>query len=175
METRNKTNLEYAAFKTDLGWAVLLASRMGLMGFVLPQATREKALSLLNIQLDEATESDKQFQDLINRLQDYFRGKKAEFNDKLDLTAATSFQHRVWLAARTIPIGSVHSYGWIAQHIGQPEASRAVGQALGKNPLPVIIPCHRVLSATGNLGGFTGGLEVKIRLLKLEGFELIVS
>jgi len=74
----------------------------------------------------------------------------------------------VWQATRLIPYGETRSYLWVAVQIGKPGAARAVGQALGRNPLPVIVPCHRVIAADGGLGGFTGGLEMKRRLLELE-------
>ncbi len=175
MKTTNTTRLEYLALKTELGWAAVLASPAGLRELVLPQASRKKAVSLLNMHEGEAMESRGRFQDLAERLQKYFAGNQVEFNDELDLEAATVFQQKVWLTARSIPSGSVQSYGWIAQQIGQPGASRAVGQALGRNPLPLIIPCHRVITSSGRLGGFSGGLENKIRLLKLEGFVLSLT
>jgi methylated-DNA-[protein]-cysteine S-methyltransferase len=74
----------------------------------------------------------------------------------------------VWLATQKILHGETRSYGWIAGQLGKPEAARAVGQALGRNPLPIIVPCHRVVSGNGGLGGFTGGLDMKKYLLELE-------
>jgi methylated-DNA-[protein]-cysteine S-methyltransferase len=75
----------------------------------------------------------------------------------------------VWEKARLIPYGETRSYMWLARQIGKPQAARAVGQALGRNPLPVIVPCHRVIASDGSPGGFTGGLHRKKMLLKLEG------
>jgi len=80
----------------------------------------------------------------------------------------TTFQQAVWRAAMAIPYGETRSYSWIAKRIKNPKAGRAVGQALGVNPIPIIIPCHRVIDATGGLGGFSGGLGMKKRLLALE-------
>ena len=99
--------------------------------------------------------------------------KRVEFRMTCDLTAATPFQRQVWLKAREIPYGESRSYSWIASEIGNPRACRAVGQALGQNPLPIVIPCHRVLSAHGAVGGFSGGLDIKRRLLRLEGISVI--
>jgi methylated-DNA-[protein]-cysteine S-methyltransferase len=79
----------------------------------------------------------------------------------------------VWEITRLIPYGETRSYAWVAEQIGQPRAVRAVGQALGKNPLPIIIPCHRVITSNGKLGGFGGGLEMKKRLLSLEAATAI--
>jgi len=105
----------------------------------------------------------------MERLGAYFAGHRVDFTDKLDLSAATAFQREVWEAARLVPCGETRSYKWVAGQIKKPKAVRAVGQALGRNPLPVIIPCHRVLAGNGGLGGFTGGLEMKRFLLRLEG------
>ena len=87
----------------------------------------------------------------------------------LDLSAGTEFQRAVWEAMKTIPTGATQSYGQIAAMIGRPKAVRAVGQACGANPIPVLIPCHRVLAAHGRLGGFSGGLDWKLKLLAREG------
>ncbi len=112
--------------------------------------------------------SPESFEDLKRRLRVYFQGQKVDFADRLDLTEATSFQRKVWAATRLIPYGETRSYSWVANQIGKPGAVRAVGQALGRNPLPIIIPCHRVLGSDGGLCGFGGGLEMKRYLLKLE-------
>ena len=90
----------------------------------------------------------------------------------LDLTGATPFRRRVWAELRRIPRGGTQSYGEIAEALGKRRAARAVGGACGANPVPVLIPCHRVLAANGRLGGFSGGLEWKRRLLAIEGVLL---
>ncbi|MDE2029837.1 MAG: methylated-DNA--[protein]-cysteine S-methyltransferase [Alphaproteobacteria bacterium] len=81
----------------------------------------------------------------------------------------TAFQHKVWREMAKIPSGSVRSYGEIARRIGNPKAARAVGAACGANPVPYIVPCHRVVAANGGLGGFSGGLDIKKKLLRVEG------
>jgi len=113
----------------------------------------------------QAEVSPQRFQDLAERLRAYYAGHKVDFPDELDLSTATSFQREVWEATRLIPYGETRSYKWVA---AKPKAVRAVGQALGKNPLPVIIPCHRVLASNGGLGGFGGGLDTKRFLLQME-------
>ncbi|HLU69834.1 MAG TPA: methylated-DNA--[protein]-cysteine S-methyltransferase [Fibrobacteria bacterium] len=105
-------------------------------------------------------------------LEAYFQAGKPlprTLKSRLD---GTDFQKKVWAAIETIPWGKTRSYGEIAAQIGHPGASRAVGAACGANPLPLFIPCHRVLAANGKVGGFTGGLDVKRRLLQLEGVAL---
>jgi len=103
-----------------------------------------------------------------DKLQRYFLGEAVTFDEPLDLDRATPFQRRVWLAVREIPYGEVRSYGQIARRIGHPQAVRAVGRALASNPLPIVVPCHRVIGSDGSLVGFRGGLEMKRRLLEIE-------
>ena len=112
-------------------------------------------------------ESTQPFQAVIEQLLDYFSGHRQRF--ELAFKAeGTPFQKSVWRALLEIPYGQTTSYGAIAQKIGKPQASRAVGAANGQNPIPIIIPCHRVIGKSGDLTGFGGGLEVKEKLLQLE-------
>jgi methylated-DNA-[protein]-cysteine S-methyltransferase len=105
------------------------------------------------------------------QLDEYFSGSRKRFTVPLDFTG-TEFQNKVWNALRTIPFGETRSYGAIAHQIGSSKAVRAVGAANGRNPIPIIVPCHRVIGADGTLTGFAGGLEIKARLLALEGRAL---
>jgi methylated-DNA-[protein]-cysteine S-methyltransferase len=108
---------------------------------------------------------------IARQLSDYFDGTRANFDLPVDLSRVTSFQLSVLQAARTIPTGTVWTYGQVARAIGKPRAGQAVGQALGRNPVPIVIPCHRVIAADGSLGGYSGGggLVSKRLLLNLEG------
>jgi len=101
-------------------------------------------------------------------LSEYFQGKRAFFSVPVDLSGAPDFQKKVLAAARRIPFGEVRPYAWVARRIGHPRAVRAVGTALGRNPVPFIVPCHRVLQTGGGLGGYLFGTDVKSRLLSLE-------
>lgn len=161
-------DLRYATFNTGPGWMAVLSSSKGLVRVILPCTSAQKARILLGNSISNAVQAPHLFKDLIERFRAYFRGHKVVFADELDLSGATSFQCRVWKATGLIPYGETRSYMWVAEQIGKPGAVRAVGQALSRNPLPVIIPCHRVLSSDGRLGGFTGGLETKRYLLSLE-------
>jgi methylated-DNA-[protein]-cysteine S-methyltransferase len=109
---------------------------------------------------------------LLRRLQrdlrDYFEGRPVEFRYPLDLAGATPFQRAVWRALRRIPYGQTRSYAKIARAVGRPRAFRAVGAACGNNPLPLLIPCHRVVASNGKIGGFSSGLRWKKYLLALE-------
>jgi methylated-DNA-[protein]-cysteine S-methyltransferase len=102
------------------------------------------------------------------QLAEYFAGSRRTFTVPLD-PSGTQFQNKVWNALRTIPFGETRSYGQIADQIGSRKAVRAVGAANGRNPIPIIVPCHRVIGADGTLTGFGGGLAIKARLLALEG------
>ena len=172
MDEENHSPLRFTSFKTDSGWVGMLVSPAGIVKLTLPQATEQAALAELDLEQDAARVSFERFDEAVSRIRDYFRGKPVDFTDKLDLSTGTEFQKKVWSSCRDIPYGQTRSYGWIAAQIGQPGASRAVGNALGKNPIPIIIPCHRVLAADGGIGGFSGGLNVKRRLLKLEGIDI---
>jgi methylated-DNA-[protein]-cysteine S-methyltransferase len=113
-------------------------------------------------------EDDRPFADLRRQLDQYFRGRRSSFEVALD-PQGTPVQQQGWDALGDIPYGATASYGEVAEAIGRPGAMRAVGGANGANPIPILIPCHRVIAADGTLGGFGGGLERKVLLLELEG------
>jgi len=108
------------------------------------------------------------FRTAVAQLEEYFAGERRTFDLAL-APRGTEFQQRVWQALREIPYGNTISYGELARRIGKPSAPRAVGLANGANPLPIIVPCHRVIGTDGSLTGFGGGLPIKRRLLALEG------
>jgi methylated-DNA-[protein]-cysteine S-methyltransferase len=107
------------------------------------------------------------FNDAVDQLGAYFAGELTDFDIELDLRG-TNFQQRVWKALLTIPYGETRSYGEIAEQIGVPGAARAVGLANGHNPIAIVVPCHRVIGASGSLTGYGGGLDRKRTLLELE-------
>ncbi|WP_447746357.1 methylated-DNA--[protein]-cysteine S-methyltransferase [Variovorax boronicumulans] len=102
------------------------------------------------------------------QLRDYFAGRRSHFDMQLDLSHGTAFQQGVWQALLAIPAGETTTYGALSQRVGNPAAVRAVGAAVGRNPISVIVPCHRVLGADGSLTGYAGGLDRKTALLELE-------
>jgi methylated-DNA-[protein]-cysteine S-methyltransferase len=102
----------------------------------------------------------------------YAAGKPVRWSVPVDLSVGTDFQQKVWRALTKIPRGETRSYGWVARKVGKPGASRAVGTACGANPVPVIVPCHRVIAGDGSLGGFGGGLPMKRQLLRIEGVNV---
>lgn len=106
---------------------------------------------------------------LLRVINNYLRGEQVVWNFDIDISNATEFQQAVWNEARKIPYGTTISYGELARRIGKPDAARAVGAAMGANPLLLVVPCHRVVGANGSLVGFGCGLDVKEHLLRLEG------
>lgn len=113
------------------------------------------------------TPNDGVFADAVDQLNAYFAGELTDFDIELDMRG-TEFQQRVWKALLTIPYGETRSYGEIAEQVGAPGSARAVGLANGRNPIAIIVPCHRVIGASGSLTGYGGGLDRKKTLLELE-------
>lgn len=105
-------------------------------------------------------------------LEQYFEGKRRRFDIRVDLRWGSKFQRKVLEAASRIPFGSCRCYSTVAKQIGRPNAQRAVGNALGSNPVAILIPCHRVVGADGTLGGYTGGVDIKKTLMEIEGISL---
>jgi len=158
----------YAIIETKLGWVGILGSIDGLCQIVLPQISPQEVLCILGERLLGASYDISLYGDLANRLNRYFEGEAVAFTDHLDLKNATPFQFAVWQIVRSIPYGQTRSYGWVARQMEIPHGARAVGQALAKNPLPVVVPCHRIISSRGELGGFSYGMAMKRRLLQIE-------
>jgi methylated-DNA-[protein]-cysteine S-methyltransferase len=158
---RNQNHLYYWVMKSPVGRLLLVGNGLSLI-----------QLSFLDgrhpVKMDPNwTYSKVSLQKPIQQLQEYFSGKRKSFNIKLS-PSGTPFQQQVWSALRSIPYGKTVSYGEIAQAIGKPQASRAVGAANGKNPISIIVPCHRVIGSSGKLVGYGGGLPNKATLLTLE-------
>lgn len=159
--------------ETKAGW-VGIAGRDGKVSTIqMPAPTKDEAVARLRAGIDgDLVESNHGFESLARQLADYFAGKKTQFTFEPDLDSLTDFQQRVLRVTMTVPWGSVVSYRWIAEKAGSPLAFRAAGQALGQNPIPIAIPCHRVVASGGKLGGYSGGLHWKVQLLELEGVRL---
>ncbi|MFH1830208.1 MAG: methylated-DNA--[protein]-cysteine S-methyltransferase [Pseudomonadota bacterium] len=119
---------------------------------------------------DGYKEDEARFNTIIKQISDLAKGKRVRFRACLDLYG-TPFQRRVWKAIAKIPWGETRSYSWLAAQAGNSKAVRAAANACGANPVPIIIPCHRVIASDGSIGGFSGGIDLKRRLLKLEGVE----
>lgn len=163
----------HAIFKTRWGWMGIVASARGVCAIALPKPSRraaERTLRVLDVSSNGHLEPASRFlRDAQTQVAAYLAGKRHTLDVPVDLSGGTSFQRKVWQTARRIPFGRVRSYRWIASKIGGTRYARAVGSALGANPVPLIVPCHRVVAHDASLGGFSCGLAVKRRLLELEG------
>lgn len=158
-------------FKSHWGWMGVSESGKGIDGIALPQATRQQALAVLGEHASEvlALETSPQLEMVQAQLLDYLAGKRQRFDALLDFSRGTVFQRQVWRTLLRVPYGKLRSYQWVAARVGGPQYARAVGNAVGANPLPIIVPCHRIVAHDATLGGFSGGLQTKRKLLTLEG------
>ncbi len=156
---------QYCYYQAPIGNLLLVEENGKLEQLMFPVQHQNK-------QRDSGWEKNRTpFLEVIKQLDTYFAGKSTSFS--LDLSpAGTAFQRQVWQELSKIPYGETIHYGLLAEKIGNPKASRAVGMANGKNPIPIIIPCHRVIGKNGSLTGFGGGLEIKKQLLQLEGVNV---
>ncbi|OIJ89105.1 methylated-DNA--[protein]-cysteine S-methyltransferase [Streptomyces colonosanans] len=160
---------------TDIGPLLLAATRDGLVNVVFhaTDAVRDRALERLASRLGAELVEDPGsplLAEAIRQMAAYFAGERRDFELPLDWSLITGFNRQVLRElASTVPCGTVVGYGDLAGRVGQPGAAQAVGMAMGSNPLPVVVPCHRVVESDGGIGGFGGGLETKRKLLALEG------
>jgi|CXWL01.1.fsa_nt_gi methylated-DNA-[protein]-cysteine S-methyltransferase len=150
-------------FKSKIGPLYLVASQKSLQGVFF-----DKQPTKLIKKLDPSKPEQKILGQAARQLEEYFSGQRKKFDFTFDLSG-TAFQRQVWGELSKIPYGKTVSYRDIAQRIRNPKAVRAVGSANGKNPVCIMIPCHRVIAADGSIGGYSGGLDIKRKLLKLEG------
>ncbi len=111
----------------------------------------------------------------IKELNEYFEGKNKGFAQSALFLEGTEFEKKVWAALRDIPYGETRTYKWLAEKIGNPKATRAVGRALGRNPIPIVFPCHRVIESGGSIGGYSSGVEIKRRLLEMEYYNILAK
>ncbi len=148
---------------TELGRITLAATGIGLCGLWFEGQRHLPDLARIPVREDHPLLNEAGAQ-----LRQYFAGQRRAFNLPLDLSLGTRFQQGVWEALRGIEFGSTTTYGTLAARLGRPSAVRAVAAAVGRNPVSVIVPCHRVLGADGALTGYAGGLDRKHRLLELE-------
>jgi methylated-DNA-[protein]-cysteine S-methyltransferase len=163
-----KSNTHWVKTTVDspLGPLLLAASTQGLVGVWFAHQRHGPADSLVQ---SWPTEADHPvLQAAAQQLSRYWAGDLSAFDLPLDLSGGTPFQQRVWQALRAIPTGHTRRYGEVASQIGHPTAVRAVGAAIGRNPLSIVVPCHRVVGADGSLTGYAGGLDRKAALLGLE-------
>ena len=161
--------IHYCLEETPFGWLALLGTTQGLLRVSL-QPEPHQALDGLGDAMGDADENAAVFADALAAFNEYFAGNVNALDViPLDLSSASPFFGAAWAACRGIPAGETRSYQWLAEAAGNSRASRAAGQAMAKNPFPLIIPCHRVVGSNGGLHGYgAGGIGVKARLLEME-------
>lgn len=163
------TPIYYAAIDSPVGRVFVAASTTGVARVAFGRTDSAFVRQVRQQLHAEVVRSSARLGAILEQLDAYFAGKRQSFAVPIDAQLMTPFQQRVLDAARQVPAGQLASYGDIARAIGQPKASRAVGQALGHNPIPIVIPCHRIVASNGKLGGYIGGPTIKRKLLALEG------
>jgi methylated-DNA-[protein]-cysteine S-methyltransferase len=173
----------YSRIYSPIGELILAATPEGLreieFGSQVSESdfvTRQQERGLEPVRLERIENASPEVQAILrhaaSELNEYFGGQRARFDVPLDWGSMAPFQRAVLEATVSVPFGHVETYAGIARKIGKPGATRAVGNALGRNPIPVIVPCHRVIRSDATIGGYTGGLGIKHRLLTIEGVTL---
>ncbi len=162
----------YTITETELGWVGLMRVERGLCASTLPLAAPADVMQALDPGLTDVWVEPEAFGPALQAIEDTLAGRAQAHAVALDLSSGTPFQRAVWCAVLTVPLGETRSYRWVAETIGRPLGAHAVGQAVGRNPLPLFVPCHRVIAADGGLGGYGHGvraLATKRSLLRREG------
>lgn len=167
--------MDHIIERTDWGWMGAAVDNGVVAAVVLPCSSFQSVIEELEGKTGTVgigTKPDAQSERIMALLLSYLKGEERKLAIPYSVPGwATPFQRRVWEAVSHIPFGQTRSYGWVAIQAGSPKGARAVGQAMRRNPVPLIVPCHRVIASDGSLGGFTGGLAMKKRLLENEDFD----
>lgn len=162
--------IRWREFETPFGETFLAATARGVLRLSWQVDDPEEAAESLREEfpLWGVKQAPDRLEDAAGQLGEYFAGERTAFDLEVDLTGVTDFQRTVLEATARIPFGTTVTYGELAERIDRPEASRAVGSALGSNPVPIVVPCHRVVRSDGSVGGYTAGTGYKRQLLELE-------
>ncbi|MCP2367408.1 methylated-DNA-[protein]-cysteine S-methyltransferase [Agromyces flavus] len=162
----------HARLGTSMGDLLVVADDGGLTGIYFPSHWHPPAAGSLGIDVD--ARGDALFSRLGVELDEYFAGRRIRFDLPL-APVGDEFQHAVWAMLRDIPFGETVTYGQLAERLGDRNLARRVGGAVGRNPISILVPCHRVVGADGSLTGYAGGLDRKRQLLELEGAEVVAQ
>lgn len=172
---RRDVNLDlvhFTVFTTSLGNMALVSKNEKLISLDIRRESVDAIIkNILNL-YPEGVESVKLFKGIYAQLDRYLRGERIDFNVDIDISEMGTFTRNVLFELRKIPYGELRSYLWIGKRLGYRNAARAVGQAVKRNPIPLIIPCHRIIREDGSIGGFSLGIPIKEKLLTLEGIVL---
>ena len=161
--------IEYAFFESSIGTISLASRNKKIIALDIHSKNLYEVKKHLSALYPDGHESEQSFKTIKLFLDRYLKGEKVDFDVDIDISGETQFTQKVLRELKKIPYGKVRSYLWIGKRLGHTMAARAVGQAVKRNPIPIIIPCHRVIREDGSLGGFSLGIEIKKRLLSLEG------
>ena len=164
--------IEYVIYESSIGTLSLIAKGGRLVALEMTQEDEYRLARLMNLRYPQAARTEKPFNRVRLLLDRYLRGQKVDFDIPVDISAETPFTQKVLRVLQGIPYGEVRSYLWVGKQLGYEIAARAVGQAVKRNPIPIIIPCHRVIREDGTIGGFSQGVNIKRRLLAIEKVEL---
>lgn len=169
--TPDELRITACVFRTPWGWMGVSETTKGIDAVVLPKFSRQAVLSELGFPSAEllAGQTSPRLREAQAQLTDYLAGTRRSFDLSLDLSGGTSFQRKVWQTLQRVSYGQLRSYQWVAVRVGGRQYARAVGNAVGANPMPIVIPCHRIVAQDASLGGFSCGLPTKRKLLTLEG------
>jgi methylated-DNA-[protein]-cysteine S-methyltransferase len=161
--------IEYTFFESSIGTISLASRNKKIIALDIHSKNIYEVKKHLSALYPNGTESDQSFKTIKFLLDRYLKGEEVDFDVDIDISGESQFTQQVLRELRKIPYGKVRSYLWIGKRLGHTMAARAVGQAVKRNPIPIIIPCHRVIREDGSLGGFSLGEEIKKKLLFLEG------
>ena len=162
--------LNYDVFQTEMGWIAIVGGDNGIVRASLPESSPEAALELVSPEIAESLHDPEQLQFARVLLSAYCAGQAVDLSEvPIDTRDVSPFFRKAWEACRSIPFGETRSYQWLAEQAGNSRAARGAGQAMARNKLALLVPCHRVIASSGDLGGFGGaGLSLKSKLIYLE-------
>lgn len=162
--------INHYVFATELGWTGIAVHQAKIKKIILPDASKKYVTKQLKQNYPKGKGIQAGLRKIIKSLQRYSSGQKESLAFPVDLGNSSAFARKVYQALKRIHYGKIRTYNWVARRIGNPRAARAVGNALAKNPVPLIIPCHRIIRHNGQIGNFSarGGSELKAKLLTLE-------
>ncbi|HOV89485.1 MAG TPA: methylated-DNA--[protein]-cysteine S-methyltransferase [Syntrophorhabdaceae bacterium] len=164
--------IRYAIFDSSLGTMLFVSRDNALARLEISQDDPSIVKNRFMLNHMDAVETIKSFLTIARELDRYIKGENMVFHVPIDLSLLPPFTQEVLKEVKTIPYGETRTYGWVSKRLGFKNAARAVGNALKANPIPIIIPCHRVIREDGSIGGFSLGVHMKKRLLSIEGIEL---
>lgn len=164
----SRQRVAYTTIESPIGELLLAATDAGVVRILFENGSWDAALEDLNRRIGAVEQNPGVLAPVVTQLNEYFAGERKEFTIDLDLRLASGFRRTALEHLRTIPYGETESYAEVAEAAGSPRAMRAVGSACANNPIPLVIPCHRVVRSDGTLGGYGGGLGIKEQLLDME-------